>query len=98
MMEKKKENRIEFFNRWGTEVYLEKDESEDNLFCLKGEISPLRLIGKEWDKVIDTGDIGGVDPPGGPFILKGDLIPGTDLIAEKIFEVDNEIKISVHKK
>lgn len=98
MTEEKKENRIKFFNRWGTEVYLEKDKSEDNLFCLKGEISPLELIGKEGDNVIDTGDIGGVDPPGGPFILKGDLIPETDLIVEKIFEVDNEIKIKVHKK
>lgn len=87
--------RIKLPNRDKLNIYLEPDEIEENLYSLKGEISSTSLIGKEGDNIININDLGAVDPPGGPFISKGDKIPGTTLTVERIFGVDNLIKIKV---
>lgn len=54
-------------NRYG-DVYEFKKVS-DNTYVIEGDLKYWRFGGKEGDAVVDTSDLGFVDPSGGPFIM-----------------------------
>lgn len=61
-------------NRYGDQYTFEKVSG--NMYTIKGDLKYWRFGGKEGQEYIDDGDLGFVDPSGGPFISIGYIIEG----------------------
>jgi hypothetical protein len=75
-------------NRYGDEYDFVK--VDENLYEIVGDLKYWRYGGQEGQNTINYGDLGFVDPSGGPFISKGYMIEGRKVIriavsGEKIF-------------
>jgi hypothetical protein len=75
-------------NRYGDEYSFEK--VDENTYTITGNLKHWRCGGKDDENTINYGDLGFVDPSGGPFISKGYLIEGRKvvriaMVGEKIY-------------
>ncbi len=79
-------------NRHGDEYHFELVDT--NLYTIVGDLKYWRYGGQDGQEFIDYGNLGFVDPSGGPFISVGYMIDGRKVVriavaAEKIyFEVE----------
>jgi hypothetical protein len=65
-------------NRYGDEYHFEK--VDENLYTIVGDLKYWRYGGQEGQESVDYGNLGFVDPSGGPFISKGYMIDGRKVI------------------
>ncbi len=65
-------------NRQGDEYSFEK--VGDNTYTIVGELRGWRFGGREGQVNLDLGDLGFVDPSGGPFISVGSVIESRRII------------------
>ena len=75
-------------NRHGDEFNFEK--IDDNTYTIVGNLKYWRYGGQDGENTINYGNLGFVDPSGGPFISQGYLIEGRKVIriaavGEKLF-------------
>lgn len=79
-------------NRHGIEYTFKK--VDENLYTIEGDLKYWRYGGQEGEETINYGNLGFVDPSGGPFITAGYLIENRKVVrisavGEKIyFEVE----------
>jgi hypothetical protein len=65
-------------NRHGDEYNFEK--VDENLYQIVGDLKYWRYGGNDGEDSIDYGNLGFVDPSGGPFISRGYMIEGRKVI------------------
>jgi len=65
-------------NRYGDEFSLEK--INDNTYTIVGNLKYWRYGGQDGEDSIDYGNLGFVDPSGGPFISPGYLIENRKVV------------------